>query len=360
MNTNKRKDQSTIDYLMIERLNNYDVIRLTAAIIVLFSHSFSLSLGYIDGRSDPDPLYKLTGDISLGYMAVMVFFIISGFLITQSYDKSKNPSLFLKARVLRIFPALIFVVVLTVFVLGPLVTTLPFNEYIMSISTFEYFKNITLYFTVYPLPGVFEHNAYPEAVNGSLWTLTYEFRCYLGVLFLGIIGLLRKEIIMFLLIASSILNVLGIGGLSMEMLSFFSTGMFFYMFRDKIILKLHFALPAIVISLICLFVYKIYFLPIITICLTYIVMYLTYATKIRINGSKFGDLSYGLYIFGFPIQQLVTHYFGGTMTWWVNFFISLPITLILAAISWHLIEKNALKYKRTSLIKNKEASPQTF
>jgi peptidoglycan/LPS O-acetylase OafA/YrhL len=350
MNTYKRKNTSTINNLMIERFNNFDIIRLLAAIMVIFSHSFPLSLGYIDGR-DPDPLNQLTGDISLGHIAVMIFFIISGFLITQSFDRSNNSVLFLKARMLRIFPALIFVVVLTVFILGPLVSTLPTNEYFSSKSTFKYLMNITLYFMVYPLPGVFEQNTYPNAINGSLWTLIFEFRCYLVVLILGVTRLLRKEIILILFILASVLNSLGIGGLNIEMFVFFSAGMLFYIYRNKISLNFNISLILTIITLISLFYYKNYYLPIITICLTYIVMYLTFASKTKINGSKFGDLSYGTYIFAFPIQQLVTYYFGGLMTWWLNFLISLPITLIFATISWHLIEKNALKYKKVTLFK---------
>lgn len=341
---------NTIDSLMKGRNNNYDIIRLIASIVVIFSHSFPLSIGYING-SDPDPLNQLTGNISFGHLAVMVFFIISGFLITQSFDRSKNPVLFLKARVLRIIPALTFVVVLTIFILGPLVTTLHIDDYFSSHGTFEYFKNITMYYMVFHLPGVFEHNAFPNGVNGSLWTLMYEFTCYIGVLILGITGLLRKEIILILFISTSILNSIGIGPVAIEMLLFFSAGMLFYTYRNKINLKLSVFLISIIITFICFVYYKPYFMPIITICITYIVMYLTYATKTKINGSKFGDLSYGTYIFAFPIQQMVTYYFGGTMTWWVNFLISLPITLIFAAISWNLIEKNALKYKSVKFFK---------
>lgn len=337
---------NTIDGLMKDRINNFDIIRLVAAIMVIFSHSFPLSLGYINGR-DPDPLYRLTDAISLGHFAVMIFFVISGFLITQSFDRSRNPVIFLKARALRIFPAMVFVVFLTVLILGPVVTTLPLGEYFRSTNTYQYLMNISLYFMVYPLPGVFEHNAYPNAVNGSLWTLIFEFGCYIGVLMLGVVSLLRKVSISILVIGFSWMFVLGWGGLVTEMVLFFLVGMLFYVFRDQIKLKFSFSLTATLVVLLLLVFYKTYWLPVIAICAAYVVMYLTFATKVKINGSKYGDFSYGTYIFAFPVQQLIVYYFGGSMYWLVNFLIALPITLILAGISWHFVEKKAMKYKKT-------------
>jgi peptidoglycan/LPS O-acetylase OafA/YrhL len=352
--------ENTIQRLMAGRSNNYDIIRLVAAVAVIFSHSFPLSMGYINGR-DPDPLSQLTGHLSIGHLAVMVFFIVSGFLITQSYERSRKPVAYLKARILRIFPGLLFALLLTVFVLGPLLTTHTVQQYFQAKPTYEYFKNITLYFKVYPLPGVFEDNAYPAAVNGSLWTLVYEFKCYLGVLALGMVKLLRKDVVLLLFIASSALTVMGRGGTDMEMLSYFSAGMLFYMFRDKIYLNSIYAMLSTVVAVICLLFYESFFLPVITLCVTYSVMKAVYASKVKINGSKYGDLSYGAYIFAFPIQQTVTYLFEGSMFWWGNFLISAPLTLALAALSWHLVEKNALKLKKLDWPKKPSvaASPVT-
>lgn len=348
---------NTIESRMKSRENNYDIIRLIAAIVVILSHAFPLSLGYINGR-DPDPLFRWTNSLSLGSLAVMVFFIISGFLITQSYDRSRKPLQFLKARVLRIFPGLIFAVILTAFVLGPIVTSLPLKEYLLNHSTYKYLQNISLYFKVYLLPGIFENNAYPNVVNGSLWTLVYEFKCYLGVLLLGMMKLLRRDFVLFLFLASSALHILGKGGSDVEFLSFFSAGMVFYLFRKEIVLTPYWASLALAISLLCLTFYQPYFLPVIVICSTYVIMQLTYAQSFKLNGSKYGDLSYGTYIFAFPIQQTVTYYFNGKMEWWLNFIISLPITLVLAYLSWHLVEKQAQKLKKSKLKRSpSEQSP---
>ncbi|WP_284036355.1 acyltransferase [Neobacillus sp. 114] len=346
---------NTIGSLMKDRDNNYDFIRLLASITVIFSHSFPLSLGKFNGN-DPDPLYQLTGDISFGRIAVIVFFIISGFLITQSYLRHNDPSNYLKARILRIFPGLIFIVLFTVFILGPIVTTLSLNEYFSNGATYEYIKVLSLIFISYPLPGVFENNIYPSLVNGSIWTLFFEFICYIGIMILGYLGFLRKGIILFIYITSSFLAAKNFGGDGfygnvINILSFFSVGMLFYAFKEKIKLTPRISFIAFIILLVSLVFYKFYFLPIITTCLAYIIMYLTYATKRKINGSKYGDFSYGTYIFAFPIQQSVTYFFGGTMYWWANFLISFPIIFLMSICSWHWVEKNALKLKKQPLVK---------
>ncbi len=335
---------NTIQSLMKENANNYDFIRLLAAIIVIFSHSFPLSMGYINGQ-DPDPLFQTSGHFTIGHIGVMIFFIISGFLITQSYERASNPITFLKARVLRIFPGLFFVLLLTVFVLGPSLTKLPNQEYFSLKSTYDYFKNITLFNMVYTLPGMFENNAFPNTVNGSLWTLVYEFLCYFVVLLLGFIKLFRKEVIVILFITSSILYL---NGTINEFFTYFSAGMLAYMFKEKIVLNSFISHFSTIIAIGCIIFYEPFLLPLISICVMYTVMSLVYDKTVNINGSKFGDLSYGTYVYAFPIQQSVTYFFGGHMYWWMNFLISLPITLFFAAISWHLIERHALKLRRVS------------
>jgi peptidoglycan/LPS O-acetylase OafA/YrhL len=257
----------------------------------------------------------------------------------------------LKSRILRIFPGLFFSVFLTVFILGALVTTLPIKQYLTSTSTYHFLENLTLYINVYVLPGVFQHNTYANAVNGSLWTLMYEFNCYILVLALGLIRLLRKEIFVIIFVVSAVL--MRFEGLGAEMLMFFSAGMLFYSFRQEIKMKLNITVMSIAIIIFCLIFYRGLCLPVITICLSYVVLYFAYAVKTKINASKYGDLSYGTYIFAFPIQQSVTFYLGGSMHWWENFLISLPITLLMALMSWHLVEKNALKLKRTQFSKIK-------
>ena len=136
----------------------------------------------------PAPLFL--GVLPLGPLGVYIFFSISGYLIAQSWDRDSHALRFFIRRGLRIFPALIVVTILTVFVLGPAITTLPIWEYFKSNSTWGYFSNIILYMS-YALPGVFEHNTYPNAVNGSLWSLTTEFGMYMLLMIFGVLRLPR-------------------------------------------------------------------------------------------------------------------------------------------------------------------------
>jgi peptidoglycan/LPS O-acetylase OafA/YrhL len=150
----------TLDSLTSNRKNNLDALRLIGAFLVLFSHSFPIA-----GNNEPGPPFFRN---TFGELGVYIFFIISGFLITQSYMRSNSPKIFLWARFLRIFPALIFVVFVTVFFFGPIITNLTAIEYYKNSQTYYYLSNITLYNVNYQLPGVFLANPIPSVVNGSL------------------------------------------------------------------------------------------------------------------------------------------------------------------------------------------------
>ena len=154
---------------LLTRKNNFDIIRFLASLMVVWFHSYPLTLGITGGT---DQLAFLTGgQVTFGGLAVMIFFIISGFLITMSYDRSNDLTKFTKARILRIFPGVIFVVLLSTFVLGPLVTNIELKEYLTNFQTYKYLLAMSLYKMQYALPGVFETNVYQISVNGSLWTL---------------------------------------------------------------------------------------------------------------------------------------------------------------------------------------------
>ncbi len=168
------------------RENNFDFLRFFAAALVLFAHCYPLV-----GRKMDEPLTVLTGYEKGGGIAVGIFFVISGYLITASYLNSRSPVSFLTKRALRILPALTVAVLLSAFVIGPMVTSWRLDNYLTSAKTWEYLKNILL-ITEYELPGVFNQNVYPDVVNGSLWTLPLEVMMYMGVLALGLVGFLRR------------------------------------------------------------------------------------------------------------------------------------------------------------------------
>jgi peptidoglycan/LPS O-acetylase OafA/YrhL len=148
--------------------NNFDAIRFFAASAVIFSHSYPVT-----ANNNKEILILLSKDqISLGGLAVAVFFTVSGFLICDSWEKSKSLVTFLKSRILRIFPGLFFALLITAFLLGPLVTTLPLKAYFSNIQTYMYMQSIFLHNTnQYYLPGVFVLNIYnpiTKLINASL------------------------------------------------------------------------------------------------------------------------------------------------------------------------------------------------
>jgi peptidoglycan/LPS O-acetylase OafA/YrhL len=271
---------------------------------------------------------------------------------------------FIKSRFLRIFPGLAVVLLFSVFLLGPLVTTLSLSDYFTNRQTYVYLKAILLYPMQWNLPGVFENNIYKGAVNGSLWTIPFEVLCYAIVLILGIFKLLRYKKVVLLIFVINIFVYLfyssifpsgkeQILGLQFKdfigLFMYFSAGMLIYAYRDHIIINKYYAMIAVFILFLALNYGGLK--ELFTIFGSYLVFYIAYESRIKLqNFSKYGDFSYGLYIYAFPIQQLVTYYFGGVMKATTNFIISFFASLLLAFFSWHLIEKNALKLKKISII----------
>lgn len=337
---------------LTHRTNNFDFLRLTAAIAVVLSHQFALS-------GLPEPLvfeYQ-----TLGGYAVMVFFSISGYLIASSWDREPVVEKFLFKRLLRIWPGLACTVVICGIVLGPLVTTLPLKDYFTSSVTRGFFE--TLFFHVKPfLPGVFPKSPVAYVPNGVLWTIPIEFRCYLYLAVLGLIGILRKRwILMSLLIVVS-LWYYGIHDaeavfhrthshiFEIEYATFFFSGAALYYFRDT----WYGTKNSLVLAAACClaggiayyFGHKLICAFLVTPSLA--VLFGTACTPVVHRFGRFGDLSYGVYIYAFPIQQTVIWLFPG-MGYLEHLAIALPLVFFMAALSWHLVEKIALQYKTVRL-----------
>lgn len=170
------------------RENNYDFLRFVAASMVILSHAYVLSGSY----GHLEPLTLLTHrQFSLGSLAVKVFFVMSGFLVTASFVRSGSVVKFARARFLRIFPGLAWAVIVTAFVFGPLGTSLPLGAYYTNPHTYLFLETMTLRGHS-DLPGVFDSNPLSGVVNGSLWTLTPEVWCCIVVAAMGLGRLLRK------------------------------------------------------------------------------------------------------------------------------------------------------------------------
>ncbi len=327
------------------RNNNFDILRFLAALQVLIGHCINCL-----GKENYDWFFDISG--------VPVFFIISGFLVTKSWCDNPNIFIFLKKRILRIFPALIAVVLFTALILGPIVTTLPLKEYFTNSMFFDYFKNIFLYEIYHLLPGVFENNPLNESVNASLWTLPLEFFMYCLIAMFGITKILNKKYFHFIFIVFSTLLLYMLTHFFIvkttyikfvDLLTLFFISSCFYVYRRKIVLSFKLFLISLTIFIIGIIIsYKIsglfeYFR---FLSLPYIIIYIAYCKVPYINNfGKYGDFSYGIYLWAYPVSQTLIYFWldkFNVFTYILSVFI---ITLSVAILSFKFIEKPALQLK---------------
>jgi len=332
-----------------DRHNNFDAMRLAAAISVIFSHAFLLA----EGGEEGEPLMILTGgQCVLGVVGVFVFFTVSGYLITQSFGRTGNTVQFLMKRAFRIYPGYLVCILVLTFGLGAAATALPLRDYLRDAGTWEFLgHNLWMDVDHNSLPGVwFSGGNTGNIVDGPLWSLPCEMVMYLIVAILGACRVLRLGVLPPLMALG--LVCLGfdstrysfIGSVGW-LLPFFVAGMFIqrlgaWPWHDRRLALM--ALRGLVLSIpthLFLFGFAIFG--------SYLVLYLALHPSLpRLRAARFGDLSYGLYIYGWPVEQAALRW-GGPMPAWTLFLIALPITALLALISWHLVEKIALRLKPT-------------
>ena len=337
-----------------DRQNNFNLLRIIAALAVLVSHAYPIALG----PGTPEPLAGVLG-INLGEVAVLMFFAISGYFISRSFHNKRSILEFVVARILRIYPALLAVLALTVFILGPLFTNLTLVAYFSDLQTLLYIpRNLRLWPMQYDLPGVFGDHGY-QAVNGSLWTLAFEVACYALVVVVGGLGLglTRRRFSVFLFVyfacyaaAFALVRVTGHDHFlrhNIHLLSLpFVLGMAFFHFRQNIPLRLPILIGLVSASLICHG--SPWFHELFVLTWSYGVFYvgfLQYQPLLAYN--RLGDYSYGTYIYAWPMEQVAVAVCKGGVPTIVMMF-ALPLTLLLAILSWHLIEERSLAQKSSA------------
>jgi peptidoglycan/LPS O-acetylase OafA/YrhL len=333
-----------------DRDNDFDAIRLLAALAVLIGHAWPLT-----GVSER----PLVAGLKLFDLGVYVFFSLSGYLIATSWARSPRVVPFLLRRVFRILPALVVVVLVTTLVLGPLVSTLGAAGYFGDPGSWDYLRNVTL-LPVYTLPGVFLDNPIDGTVNGSLWTLGPEFVCYLGVLGVGLLALVTRASALRLVIpglvgvtTAAVLLVPGAAprGLRdiLTVLVFFAGGALLAELRGR-----GAPTPTLGVTLIVAAVWLVggaFLAEREAVALAWVVLpFLVIAvgsrsTPVVRRAGRFGDLSYGLYLWGFPVQQTVVLLAPG-LPLAVDILIVAVITGGLALASWWLVERRAITLGR--------------
>lgn len=321
--------------------------------MVLISHSFAIATGDVTR----EPLRLWLG-VTPGTIAVDVFFIVSGLLVTQSMERHANALTFARARFLRVWPGLLVAMLFTVFVLGVVLTSLPLSDYLSDKRTWQYLaKNlVVVYRTAFSLPGVFSSNPFPDSVNGSLWTLRHEVRAYAFLLLTWWVAyrLLRRGpwfsgLVLAITCVAVLMHLRALSAVSVESSSWrlyamFAMGGALYMLRSRVSLAFHWGVMC-AIALAFAVLYPPAFGYAYSLLLPYLVIWLAYAPAGALSYyNRAGDYSYGTYIYAFPIQQTVALALPGISISGL-FGLSFAVTLLFAVASWHLIEKPAMSLK---------------
>lgn len=324
-----------------DALNGHDnalnFIRLVLASSVIVSHSFPLT-----GIADPTGGY-LTG---LGGFAVNGFFIVSGYLIAASKMRM-GLAPYLWRRALRILPAFWSMLLMTGFVFAPLATLLTAERWNADAGWLFVWKNALLRMNLWGVPGTLTSVAYPNVWNGSAWTLFYEFGAYLmvgGLLALSWVR--RRAILVFatLFVAIVVIQPLAYGPLdvttnlylnALRLGGYFVVGSLFYFVRDHIRISAWLALASAVMLGLLVVTHCDWWFG--QIPFAYLVLWLGATLRTRIGATN--DISYGIYIYAFPMQQFAYLFVGATWGWVGHSLLALAMTVPLAAASWFLVEK---------------------
>ncbi len=352
--------------------NNFGLIRLALAVLVIFCHSFGMATS---GGHDPLSRWSRS-QMDSGALAVDWFFAISGFLIASSWMQTGTFGAYLRKRALRIFPGFAAAVLFCILLVGPLGGA-HLATYFRDPQTYRFGQILLLRdvgTSVNNLPGVFQANFNGRTVDSSLWTIRYEFSCYLLIPLLAACGLLRRRWLLLTLFLSLLaafhhfaggFTVHDIGRMHLprpstldqipRLVLFFLAGVTFYAWRERIPRS-----PLLLILAVATVVFSKGHDAIserlnLTMPLagTYVIFYVAYAKSLlpaltRLTQKH--DLSYGVYLFAWPVQQLLVHYaqiahVGVVLTPAGLFFSAVPPTLGLALLSWNLIERPCLKLK---------------
>lgn len=326
------------------RGNNFDAIRLIAALLVLVSHQW-----FFLGERQP-----IIAGHTLGELAVMMFFIISGYLVAESWYRDPHLVRFLLRRALRLWPALA-VATCVIALASAAITSETARAYFAGALPGFVGHNLQLR-VVYTLPGVFtDAPGALAAVNGSWWTIPVEARCYLWLALLGLIGLRRRWLSLLALAAAAALYVRTLPGhadadaghnLKYLYVGFFMTGLSVRQFRAEILKHRALGATAGIALLAIAFAARSHDLAAWVVLGPATLAFGTQGTPWVRSAGRFGDLSYGIYVYAYFVQQLSVRIWPGRLFPIATLLVATSVTVALAWCSWHAVEAPALLLKR--------------
>lgn len=339
------------------RDNNFDLLRLIAALLVMFGHSFWIQ----PAAERHEPILAFTGIEYSGSIAVYTFFLISGMLVSASYDRQRSLWKFIVLRVSRIYPAMFVCVALVAYLLYPILRGISFSDAFHDPLVWRYFSINAEMFrgTIRSLPEIFDHVAIRGAVNPSLWTLSIEMKCYALVAVAGLIGAFRHRLLYLLAsigvlilvwwmlhfnVHSALLDGLqkNANAYTFYPVPFFAFGMGLYAMRRHVTVSWPVAL---LLVLAYLAAHKTAIgAPLLYLAIAYGALWVSATSRLhRFRPSH--DLSYGVYLWGFVIQQTVARTFPH-MDNLISLFVSVPFALAAAFLSFMLVERPFIRMAR--------------
>jgi len=328
--------------------NNLDIFRVIAAFMVIFGHAYAI----LPFEGQKDILGRLLVFDYSGSLAVKIFFFLSGLVVTNSLLNKKDIRSFLVSRFFRIWPALTVVLVVWAFVLGPLFSTQSFLEYFSNPEIYGYFPRSLLMDMRYDLPGVFQGNAL-KAVNGSLWTIPFEVYAYItltATYLLGVTNSKRLSVLLFLvflvdpIIGRKLIFTWLPPNPEITLLApCFAFGSLCAIFKNEI--EINIAGLVGVWTLYYLFspsTYNFYFFYLATFYSIVFISSRFWLLKIKPTA----DISYGVYLWGWPVQQVMAQQFP-QLGIAFNQFSSIVISALLGYVSWRFVESRFINLART-------------
>jgi peptidoglycan/LPS O-acetylase OafA/YrhL len=326
------------------RATGFDYLRFSLAISVILFHTIVTSQGLEAQRNIVETNFGI-----LLQAILPLFFSLSGFLVAGSLERSKSIAIFLGLRIFRIFPALAVDTIFCAILIGPIFTNLSLWDYFTHPDLVVYFQNI-LGIIHYSLPGVFHSNPV-SMVNAQLWTIPIELECYLLLTALALLGFHRRRWAMLFIFVGFLALLEGrvLLGLTEPrdgrlLLLCFLAGVVAYQFRDR----LRWSPTLLLLSIIFAFVFIKHrdFSYLCCLPITYIVIYLGLLNPKKSKFLESGDYSYGLFLYGFPLQQAVVAVVPAAREWYWNAALAIPLALLFSIMSWHLVEKRVLAKKQ--------------
>jgi peptidoglycan/LPS O-acetylase OafA/YrhL len=306
--------------------------------------------------------------MQFGTLGVFIFFIISGYLITESYLRDSLFSHFFIKRAFRIVPGLWVAILLSALILGPLLTIEPLSSYFTDSIFYKYIRSLWFFKLAFELPGLFLNNPYAKIVNGSLWSIPIEFSMYILVFLCGKLNFIRlKPLLSILLLLILLWLFLPRKQLTeylfdMNKAELLKCGLMFFMgaFLQICAYKKYVKYLQTSVFILSITVLTCFLLPtsygqlLLFFTLPPIVIYLAFAPWLKSQKLfTYGDFSYGIYLYAFPVQQTVIYFYINKISLAEYIFVSAIITLGFGIMSWFLVEKPLVAFSRKLLLKSK-------